>query len=135
MGEERGLLRSDLLGGARCASLSVLGTLFDTAYIIDMFSVIVGLFDGVNDDASEGEGDKHHDPARQVFVQVWGRGGIHAEGTGGTCRLDGFIETGKAGEGKRVIGESGHDPVNESLVAGITEEVCRLGVNNQTPLN
>jgi len=105
----------------------VLRILPDVIGIIDVFSVVVGLLDGMNDDSSEGERDEHHDPAGEVFVQVWSRGCVHAEGTGSTRRLNGLVETGEAGEGERVIGESGHDPVSESLVACIAEEVCRIG--------
>jgi hypothetical protein len=53
-------------------------------------------------------------------------GGVHTEGTGSARRLNGLVETGEAGEGERVVGESGHDPVDESLVASIAKEVCRM---------
>lgn len=105
--------------------MRVLDVLFNVIDIIDMFNVVVGLLDGRDDDSSEGEGDEHHDPAGEVFVQVWGTGGIHAEGTGSARGLNGLVETGKSGEGEWVVGESGHDPVNESLVGGIAKEVCR----------
>ena len=107
--------------------LRVLGILPNVIDIIDVFNVIISLLDGVNDESSEGERDEHHDPAGEEFVQVWSRGGVHTEGTGGTCRLDGFVETSKAGEGEWVIGESGHDPVSESLITRIAEEVCQIG--------
>ena len=59
--------------------MGVLNVLFEDIDIIDMFNVVVGLLDGGDDDSSEGEGDEHHDPAGEVFVQVWGAGGIHTE--------------------------------------------------------
>jgi hypothetical protein len=105
----------------------VLGILLNVIDIIDVFGIVVCLLDGINDDSSEREGDEHHDPAGEEFVQVWSHGGVHAEGTGGTCGLDGLVETSETGEGERVVGESGHDPVSEGLVAGIAEEVCRIG--------
>ena len=77
---------------------------FGVIGVIDVFSVVVSLLDGVNDDSGEGEGDEHHDPACKVFAQVGSRDGIHTEGTGGTGRLNGLVETGETGEGERVVG-------------------------------
>ena len=104
--------------------MRVLNVLFDVVGVVDVFNAVVGLLDGRDYDSGEGEGDEHHDPAGEVFVQVRSTGGIHTKGTGGTRRLNGLVETGKAGEGEWVVGESGHDPVNEGLVGGITKEVC-----------
>ena len=106
--------------------LLVVSSVLDVADVIDVLSVVVGLLDGVDDDPSEGERDEHHDPAGEVFVQVGGLDGIHAEGAGSTSGLDGLVKTGEAGEGEWVVGESGHDPVSESLVARIAEVVCRI---------
>jgi len=91
-----------------------------------VFCVVVGLLDGGNDDSSEGERNEHHDPAGKVFAQIGSLDGIHSKGTCGTGRLNGLVETGETGEGERVVGESGHDPVSESLVACIAEIVCRI---------
>ena len=122
--KECGLLRSDLIGGGRCGVWKVPPNVIS---IIDVFGVVVGLLDGMDDDSGEGERDEHDDPASEEFVQVWSRGGVHAEGTSSTCRLDGLVETGEAGEGEWVIGESGHDPISEGLVARIAKVVCRIG--------
>ena len=53
--KERGLVGSNFVGGARCRSLRDLEVLLDIIGIIDMFNVVVGLLDGINDDSSEGE--------------------------------------------------------------------------------
>ena len=92
-----------------------------------MLNVIVSLLDGVDDESGEGERDEHHDPAGKVFAQVGGFYGVHTEGTGSTGRLDGLVETGETGEGERVVGESGHDPVRESLITRIAKVICRIG--------
>ena len=101
----------------------VFGVFANIARVIDLFDVVVCFFDGVNDEASERERDEHHDPAGEEFVQVWGLGGIHAKGTSGTGGLNGLVDACEAGNGEWVVAESSHDPVNESLIASITEVI------------
>ena len=100
---------------------------FSVFDIIEVLNVVVSLLDGVDDESSEGERDEHHDPAGEVFAQVGSFDGIHTERTGSTGRLNGFVETGETGEGERVVGESGHDPVRESLITRIAKVICRIG--------
>lgn len=101
----------------------VLGVFLNVAGVIYVFDVVVGFLDGVNDETSERERDEHDSPAGKEFVQVWSIGGIHTKGTGGTGGLDGLEYACEAGDGERIVAESGHDPVDESLIASITEEI------------
>lgn len=115
-----GLLRGDFLCGAQSA---LWGVVLDVAGVIDVFDVVVGFLDGVNDEASERERDEHHDPAGEEFIQVWSLGGVHTEGTSGASGLDGLVDTCEPGDGEWVVAESGHDPVNESLIASVAEVI------------